>query len=74
MEEIQTNSYFVTIYKSKNKMFFQRRKRKGLYAIIRILTLKEINKYLSDTEIKYPKLLNNGLDLRYIEKILKEIR
>jgi len=44
MKKIKTNSYFVTIFKSKNKTFIQRRKRKGLHAYPRTLTLKEINK------------------------------
>jgi len=69
MEKIKTNSYFVTICKSKNKTFIQRRKRKGLHAYPRILTLKEINKYLSNTDIKYPKLLKNGFRFVHEEYI-----
>lgn len=69
MKKIKTNSYFVTIYKFKNKTFIQRRKRKGLHAYPRTLTLKEINKYLSNTEIKYPKLLRNSFKYVYEEYI-----
>ncbi len=69
MEKIKTNSYFVTICKSKNKTFIQRRKRKGLHAYPRILNFKEINKYLSSTDIKYPKLLKNGFRVVYEEYI-----
>ena len=47
----------------------QRKKRKGLHAYPRILTLKEINKYLSNTDIKYPKLLKNGFRFVYEEYI-----
>ena len=62
MEKIKTNSYFVTICKSKNKTFIRRRKRKGLHAYPRTLTLKEINTYLKGTKIKYPKLLKNSFN------------
>ena len=69
MEKIKTNSYFVTICKSKNKTFIQRRKRKGLHAYPRTLTLKEINKYLKNSKIKYPKLLKNGFKFVHEEYI-----
>ncbi len=69
MEKIKTNSYFVTICKSKNKTFIQRRKRKGLHAYPRTLTLKEINKYLKNSKIKYPKLLKNGFGFVHEEYI-----
>ncbi len=69
MKKIKTNSYFVTICKSKNKIFIQRRKRKGLHAYPRIFTLKEINKYLNYTDIKYPKILKNGLKFVHEEYI-----
>ena len=69
MEKIKTNSYFVTICKSKNKTFIQRRKRKGLHAYPRTLTLKEINKCLKNSEIKYPKLLKNGFKFVHEEYI-----
>ena len=69
MEKIKTNSYFVTICKSKNKTCIQRRKRKGLHAYPRILTLKEINKYLGNTDIKYPKLLKSTFKFVYEEYI-----
>ena len=69
MEKIKTNSYFVTICKSKNKTFIQRRKRKGLHAYPRTLTLKEINKCLKNSKIKYPKLLKNGFKFVHEEYI-----
>ena len=69
MEKIKTDSYFVTICRFNGKKFIQRRKRKGLHAYPRILTLKEINKYLSKTDIKYPKLLRNGFKFVYEEYI-----
>ena len=69
MEKIKTNSYFVTICISKNKTFIQRRKRTGLHAYPRTLTLKEINNCLKNSEIRYPKLLWNGFKLVYEEYI-----
>ncbi|MBR2138690.1 MAG: phosphotransferase [Bacilli bacterium] len=69
MKKIKTNSYFVTICKTKNKTYIQRRKRKGLHAYPRILKLNEINKYLKDTNIKYPKLLRNCFKFTYEEYI-----
>lgn len=53
----------------KNKTCIQRRKRKGLHAYPRILTLKEINKYLGNTDIKYPKLLKSTFKFVYEEYI-----
>lgn len=66
MKKIKTSSYFVTIYKNKNNTFIRRIKRKGLHAYPRTLTLKEINKYLKDTKIKYPKLLKNSF--KYVDE------
>lgn len=62
MKKIKTDSYFVTIYKTKNKKFIRRRKRKGLHAYPRTLSLKEINMYLKNSKIRYPKLLRNGFN------------
>lgn len=62
MKKIKTDSYFVTIYKNKNKTFIRRRKRKGLHAYPRTLSLKEINMYLKNSKIRYPKLLRNGFN------------
>ena len=69
MKRIKTNSYFVTVCESKNKKIIQRRKRKGLHSYPRTLTLKEINKFLSSSKIKYPKLLRNGFKFVYEEYI-----
>lgn len=69
MEKIKTNSYFVTICKTKRKTIIQRRKRKGLHAYPRTLTLKEISKILKNTNIKYPKLLKNCFKFTYEEYI-----
>lgn len=69
MEKIKTNSYFVTICKSKKNTYIRRKKRKGLHAYPRILTIKDINKYIKDTSIKYPKLLKNGIKYVYEEFI-----
>lgn len=69
MEKNKTNSYFVTICKSKNKTFIQRRKRKGIHAYPRTLSLKEINQYLNNSEIRHPKLLWNGFKFVYEEYI-----
>ena len=70
IDKIKTSSYFVTIYKSENNTFIRRIKRKGLHAYPRTLTLKEINKVLKNTNIKYPRLLKNCfkyVDEEYIE-------
>lgn len=60
MKKIKTDSYFVTIYESEGNLFIRRRKRKGVHAYPRTLSLKEINKVLNNTQLNYPKLLKNS--------------
>lgn len=66
MKKIKTDSYFVTICETKNRVFIRRKKRKGLHAYPRTLSLKKINKCLRNTKIKYPKLLKNNF--KYVDE------
>lgn len=69
MKKIKTNSFFVTIYEIKNKKIIKRRKRKGLHAYPRTLTLKTINKILKQTSVNFPKIYLNGINNVYEEFI-----
>lgn len=70
LKKVKTNSYFVTIYQNNKKKFIRRKKRKGLHAYPRTLSPRDIDKYLKETTVKYPKLLKNYFnytDEEYIE-------
>ena len=71
MSKMKTDSYFVTIHKTKAKTFIRRKKRKGLHGYPRTLSLKDISKCLVNTNINYPKLLRNRfkyVDEEFIEE------
>lgn len=69
MKKINTNSYFVAIYELKNKKIVQRRKRKGLHAYPRTISLVNINKLLKQTSLNFPKIYKNGIKYIYEEFI-----
>ncbi len=69
MKRIKTNSFFVTIYEFKNKKIIKRKKRNGLHAYPRTLTLKDINKILKQTSVNFPKIYLNGINNIYEEFI-----
>lgn len=73
MKKIKTNSFFVTIYELKNIKIVKRKKRKGLHAYPRTLTLKAINKILKQTSINFPKMYLNGINNVYEEFIDSKI-
>ncbi len=73
MKKIKTNSFFVTIYELKNKKIIKRKKRNGLHAYPRTLTLKDINKILKQTSVNFPKLYLNGINHVYEEFIYSNV-
>ena len=73
MKKIKTNSFFVTIYELKNKKIIKRKKRNGLHAYPRTLTLKDINKILKQTSVNFPKLYLNGINNVYEEFIYSKV-
>lgn len=69
MKKINTDSYFVTIYELKNKKIVRRRKRKGLHAYPRTISLENINKILNQTSLHFPRIYVNGIKYTYEEFI-----
>ena len=69
MKRINTKSYFVTIYEVNNQKIVRRKKRKGLHAYPRTMSLMNINKILKQTSLNFPKLYFNGINYVYEEFI-----
>lgn len=69
MKRINTKSYFVTIYEVNSQKIVRRKKRKGLHAYPRTMSLMNINKILKQTSLNFPKLYFNGINYVYEEFI-----
>ncbi len=69
MKITNTQSFFVKIYEVNNEKIVRRKKRKGLHAYPRTLSLKSINKVLEQTSVSFPKIYLNGINYVYEEFI-----